>query len=85
MLKAESGNVRVKWDNSGLVTVSVEREYHNENLRGLCGNADGNAQNEFKNTNAAAFGNKFKGEKVINSIMCRKMGELLLLLFSVPM
>ena len=59
------GNLRLKWDSASLVEVTLEKAYHNQNCKGLCGDADGNSNNDGMDLgNAASFGNYFKGENV---------------------
>nr|USV32559.1 SCO-spondin1 [Dugesia japonica] len=62
LLALEAGNVKVKWDNHTNIIISAHNSIFNGDLKGLCGNADSDAGNEFENfDNIASFGNSFKG------------------------
>ena len=66
-MEAESGNVRMKWDDKNYVAITVERTYHSQNLIGLCGNADGNPVNDFGSSNdVISFGNFHKDDACPN-------------------
>ncbi|PAA75517.1 hypothetical protein BOX15_Mlig011629g1 [Macrostomum lignano] len=63
-LTVRSIGVKLKWDNENSVFVTVDRSLHkNRGLKGLCGDYDGDATNDFGSApNPAAFGNQWKSE-----------------------
>lgn len=63
-MTVRSISVKVKWDNGSSVYVTLDRALHkNQGLKGLCGDYNGNPDDDFGDTsNPAAFGNQWKSD-----------------------
>ena len=65
-VESDAVGIKLKWDTYNTVYVTAQRDRHRgKGLKGLCGDYDGVAHNDFQMyTNPASFGNKWKAESV---------------------